>query len=477
MKITMIGHASILIEAGGIAVLSDPWWRGPCFGAQWWNYPAPALDVLEGKKIDYIYISHGHHDHLHPGTLNSLSKGTTIIVSDKAGLGDFIRELGFAVIEAVDGEATPLRDSGVSCRIMATHGDDTLMVLTDGTEVCANLNDALHSAPRAVQSQFISRLGALYPQIDYVFCGYGSASHFPNCYVIPGKDYVATAARRQRYFNRQWARIISELNPRYGFPFAADVAFFEEELLWVNEPTHNSERPTEAFKTVYPHSSVTTIDIAPGFIIDGGELIRDVRRQDIVEAVIRKEYAAQITRANMLGTVDAVQVGEMRELIAENIVTCRTYLNAYADDYRFLIHFKRSDFGIQITKRGEEIGVQSVQMSEIDRTTANVILSTRLPYLRWSLTKPYGDEIMFVGSGCIFEYTNREDVASNLHRQLIVMVRQHPVPPVVAEKKDSRLLASVKKTVKQLLGLETEDLYDLNAWTAYEDIEASRRQA
>jgi len=63
MQITFIGHASILIETRGLRIISDPWWLGPCFGAQWWIYPPPYLDPVQ-TKLDYIYISHGHNDHL-----------------------------------------------------------------------------------------------------------------------------------------------------------------------------------------------------------------------------------------------------------------------------------------------------------------------------------------------------------------------------------------------------------------------------
>jgi len=264
MKITYIGHASILVEAGGITILSDPWWRGPCFGAQWWTYPLPYVSAVEARRIDYVYISHGHHDHLHPGTLSTLGKHTKVLVSAETELASSIKELGFEVIEINDCQPVLLGSSAVSCCIMQTHGGDTLMTLSDGTEVCVNLNDALHSAPDAVKRAFIERLKAIHSKIDYVFCGYGVASHFPNCYIIPGKNREATAARRQQYFNRQWARIIAELQPVYGFPFAADVVFLEDDLFWVNEVTHNAERPTAAFRALYPDSPVITKDIAPG---------------------------------------------------------------------------------------------------------------------------------------------------------------------------------------------------------------------
>lgn len=108
MKITFIGHASILADANGLTILSDPWWRGPCFGAQWWPYPLPRVDAIENRRLDYVYISHGHHDHLHPGTLATLDKRAKVLMSARLDLAAGIRALGFEVIKRTgkDREAT-----------------------------------------------------------------------------------------------------------------------------------------------------------------------------------------------------------------------------------------------------------------------------------------------------------------------------------------------------------------------------------
>jgi L-ascorbate metabolism protein UlaG (beta-lactamase superfamily) len=86
MKVSLISHAAILIEAGGKTLLSDPWWRGPCFGAQWWAYPRARVDLIERAAVDYIYVSHGHHDHFHPGTLGALPKTSKVLVSGSSDL-------------------------------------------------------------------------------------------------------------------------------------------------------------------------------------------------------------------------------------------------------------------------------------------------------------------------------------------------------------------------------------------------------
>ena len=357
--------------------------------------PAPCLDDLDRNPVDYIYISHGHHDHFHPATLRTLNRSSKVLVLPATKLSSFVKELGFEVIEVDQDEVVSLGNEGVTCRLMATHSDDTLMVVADKQEVCVNLNDSLHSAPEAVQDKFITRLKELFPRIDYVFCGYGTESHFPNCYVIPGKDRQATAVRREEYFNRQWVRLIARIEPRFGFPFAADVVFLEEDLFWVNEPTHNAERPTAAFCALYSDSSIVTTDIAPGFAIENGKVLRENLRKPIFAADLRANCADQVVRANRYGRVDEAAVKEVATLVQESLDMCADYLRTYDGDYRFLIRFRNSAFGIRIEKKQrEEIRLTTVQTESGDVLEYDVIYTTRLSYLKWSYTEPYGDEIL-----------------------------------------------------------------------------------
>lgn len=469
MRVSFVGHASILIGVGGATILSDPWWRAPCFGAQWWNYPPAHIDAISGRHVDFIYISHGHHDHFHSGTLNTLNRDARILVSRKTGLGAAARELGFEVVELDDDEEYSLT-AGVTCRVMETHAGDTLMAVTDGKEVCINLNDALHSAPQDVQARFIEHLRALYPTIDYVFCGYGVASHFPNCYQIPGKSRVATAARRQAYFNRQWVRLVAGLKPRYAFPFAADVVFLEEDLFWVNEPTHNSERPTAAFGALCPESTVKVVDIAPGFVIDDGVIVNAVLRQPVRAADLRANCTDEIERANRYGSVRESDVNSVAELLRENLSICSDYLLSYVGDYRFLIRLRNSQWGICVEKKGRSVDLAVVSGETVDAASYDVTYTTRLPYLRRSLVREFGDEVLFVGSGGIFEYADQAKARRNLHRELMPLLRKNDQPPRARYGKSSRQVFRIKQMAKRLLGRVEQDLYDLGTWTVFDRV-------
>jgi L-ascorbate metabolism protein UlaG (beta-lactamase superfamily) len=467
MKITFISHAALLIETGGITILTDPWWEGPSFAEQWWNYPRPAAAALEGRKVDYIYISHGHNDHLHPATLAKLSRDATVLVSSECFLAELPRELGFTVREIKPDEEVALQ-GGVRVRIMPTHSSDTLLAVADGKEVCVDLNDALHSAPPHVQDHFIAKLKLLYPQIDYLFCGYGVASHFPNCYRIPGKDLAATAAARQGYFTGEWVRIVSELNPRFAFPFAGDVVFLEEDLLWVNEPSHNAVRPPEVLKQRNPGFAGQAIDPGPGFQIADRRIVNDIRRPPVSAAILRKDMSEEIQRANTPQPIDAAAVEEVRQLLEKNIEFCRPYLTTFTSDYRCLVRFRGSNLGVLIVKQGAQFTATTVTDASAEAKRVDLVFTTRLPYLKDSLTIPYADEVIFVGSGGIFEFRARTDVQRMLHREIAAIVRKQETVPV-RYVRPTGLVAQAKRLVKRALGKDARDLYDLDNWTVYEE--------
>lgn len=471
MKITFIGHASILIETRGLRILSDPWWKGPCFGAQWWIYPLPYLEPTK-QKIDYIYISHGHHDHLHPATLRTLNKDAKVLVSKNIDIADSICELGFETILIDDNEEYALSPN-VKCRLIETHNQDTLFAVSDDSSVCINLNDALHAAPSEIQKHFFAILKSFYPKIDYLFCGYGVASHFPNCYHIPHKDSIATAINRQAYFNRCWVDIVDKLSPRFAFPFAADVAFLEYDLQWAVEPTHNAERPTDIFKQLYPNSITKVFDIAPGFEIRNTEITSPIFRKPTTLTQLRVDHADNIQRANEYGACSEAMFNEVLQLIRDNAAKCDSYIQEFSNNYRFLLRFRNYNQSIVISKKGKHIDIGSVITSADDIKDYDVVYITRLQYIRWSLSSKYGHEILFVGSGGIFEYFSKQKAEKNIHRELMIFLVPHLTPPQSRFGDQPEWLYHIKQSIRNLTKNNKPDLYDLGTWTIWEDVSKS----
>jgi hypothetical protein len=162
-------------------------------------------------------------------------------------------------------------------------------------------------------------------------------------------------------------------------------------------------------------------------------------------------------------------------LLRHNLALCTDYLLVFPGDYRFLIQFRDSENGFRIDKRGNRIVLDAVRGAIRDKSAFDVIYTVRLPYLKWSLTTQYGHEILFVGSGGVFEYLDAGKAKQNLHRELIVLLRRHNTAPSRRRIPPSGAVFQLKRTAKKILGKQPLDLYDLGHWTEFGSDSAPRR--
>ena len=76
VRLSFVGHASWLIQTGGVNILADPVWSMRVSPIAWagprrHNNPGIAFEAL--PKIDAVLVSHGHYDHLDIATLSRLA--------------------------------------------------------------------------------------------------------------------------------------------------------------------------------------------------------------------------------------------------------------------------------------------------------------------------------------------------------------------------------------------------------------------
>src|SRR5580692_3083231 len=75
LRTTIVGHASVLIQAGGLNVLTDPVWSeraSPLSFAGPRRVCAPGIAFESLPPIDAVLLSHNHYDHLDLATLRRL---------------------------------------------------------------------------------------------------------------------------------------------------------------------------------------------------------------------------------------------------------------------------------------------------------------------------------------------------------------------------------------------------------------------
>jgi L-ascorbate metabolism protein UlaG (beta-lactamase superfamily) len=77
LRVTWLGHSTLLIEIDGVRVLTDPVWSDrasplPFAGPKRFHPPPAALDAL--PQLDAVIVSHDHYDHLDRPTILTLAK-------------------------------------------------------------------------------------------------------------------------------------------------------------------------------------------------------------------------------------------------------------------------------------------------------------------------------------------------------------------------------------------------------------------
>jgi L-ascorbate metabolism protein UlaG (beta-lactamase superfamily) len=124
LRVTMVGHATVLIQAGGVNLLTDPVWSKRVSPLDWAGparvtAPGIAFDAL--PPIDAVLLSHNHYDHLDLDTLRRLQARFGMPVLTPLGNDTILRE----AIPGIDARAADwgevLEAGGVSVRLLPCH--------------------------------------------------------------------------------------------------------------------------------------------------------------------------------------------------------------------------------------------------------------------------------------------------------------------------------------------------------------------
>jgi L-ascorbate metabolism protein UlaG (beta-lactamase superfamily) len=126
LRVTMIGHATLLIQIAGLNILTDPVWSdraSPLAFAGPRRVTAPGVALADLPPIDAILLSHNHYDHLNIATLRALHDRHAPLIITPLGNDTIVhRHIPAARIETGDwGDHFELGSEAEAYIVPATH--------------------------------------------------------------------------------------------------------------------------------------------------------------------------------------------------------------------------------------------------------------------------------------------------------------------------------------------------------------------
>ncbi|HEX2941366.1 MAG TPA: MBL fold metallo-hydrolase [Rhodopila sp.] len=126
LRISFVGHATFLIQAGGLNILTDPVWSERAsplsfLGPRRRNQPGISFDTL--PRVDAVLLSHCHYDHMDLVTLRRLWDRDRPRIITPLGNDAVIhaRHPGIEVLAADWGDTVPLGQTGATTLVPAHH--------------------------------------------------------------------------------------------------------------------------------------------------------------------------------------------------------------------------------------------------------------------------------------------------------------------------------------------------------------------
>lgn len=234
MKIRFVSHASFSIESNGTTLLCDPWLFGKAFNQGWALLSAAA--PVPWEKVDYVWISHQHPDHLHFPTLKSLTaeqrSHLTMLYQKHASerIPKVLRGLGYSTVEELPLNKWRQLRGGIEVMCgSAGSMDSWIAVRAEGLTVL-NLNDCV------ISQGHLAWIAKHVGDITILLTQFSFANWIGN-----HADELGEAGRKLSDLQYR----VKFLQPQITIPFASFIYFCNQENSWMNAFAISPQRIAE----------------------------------------------------------------------------------------------------------------------------------------------------------------------------------------------------------------------------------------
>jgi L-ascorbate metabolism protein UlaG (beta-lactamase superfamily) len=217
-SISYAGHATVLIEAGGARLVTDPLLRDRLFVVIRRHGGLGADDLL---PLDGVLISHLHHDHLDLRSLRKLGSELPILVPP--GGADFLSTRGFTdLTELGPGESTSIGAARVTA--VEAHHEGRRMFRSAESEAVGYLIEAEDRIYFAGDTELFEGMASLGPGLDLALLPvWGWGPNLGPGHLNPQQAARAAALLRPRFAVPIHWGTIAPVGARWFWPWLFDA--------------------------------------------------------------------------------------------------------------------------------------------------------------------------------------------------------------------------------------------------------------
>ena len=251
-----IGNAILICyDAGRPVLVTDPWTTGHAYFGSWgFSHEIPVEQLTAVRNTEYVWLSHGHPDHLQAESLEKL-RDKKILLPDHVGsrISDTLKEQGYDIHVMTDRQWYPLSDRVKALCISDVNQDAVLLVDIDGRLVF-NRNDASDHGWESYVRRIIKRY-----DVSFLLA---LSSRFGDADMINFFDEAGsriTVRENVPSLGARNAHRTETVGARYFVPFSSMHVYQREDSIWANRYQTSLEDYADAF-----HSKKCSI--LPAFI-------------------------------------------------------------------------------------------------------------------------------------------------------------------------------------------------------------------
>jgi len=443
-----IGNATVICHDKKPILATDPWMGGggAYFGSWALPYEVPEKQLNAIKDCEYIWLSHGHPDHLHLSSLEFL-KDKKILLPDHVGkrIYDDLKALEFDVHTLKDKVWNQLSDR-IRVLCISDYNQDAVLLIEIADSLVVNTNDALEKG----WGRFIRREVKKY-QRSFLLCysGFGDVDMI-NIFDEDGERVTPAAARRFPCGAKSSCRAES-FGVTFYAPFSSMHEYQRADSVWANAYVAHIEDLPEGFDS-------SRCKLLPAFIQ------YDCLKDDMREINPRKNEIT-VLRPEDIGDSwdDELEKPDVDKLNAyfksiEHLHTFLDYIRFRVGGKEHVIEFSARNFqrGITFeTPRGSL--TKSVDMQIFDDLLIGNFMKTTL-HGKWGKNNLHPDFTPYVGK---FADNGLAKTAEELGRYFEAYRKRAPLDYLRSQVE--------RKAVSMFRGLVTKDstMYHMGLSTYY----------